>query len=65
MTIVAGLTASDVFYGATDDEGPISLGFKLWVIATSFKVLGMLAPLRRSLSAGIYVGYVRNLSAKD
>ncbi|WP_223434649.1 MULTISPECIES: hypothetical protein [unclassified Pseudomonas] len=47
MTIVAGLTASDVFYGTTDHEGPISLGFKLWVIAISFKVLGTLAPLTR------------------
>ncbi|WLG46412.1 hypothetical protein [Pseudomonas sp. FP1740] len=45
MTIIAGLNASEIFYSTTAHQGPMELGFKLGVIATSFKVLGILAPL--------------------
>lgn len=45
MTIIAGLNASEIFYSTTAHQGPMGLVFKLKVIATSFKVLGILAPL--------------------
>lgn len=47
MAIVAGLTASDVFYSASAHQDPIDVAFKLGVIAMTFKVLGILAPLTR------------------
>ena len=45
MTIIAGLNASEIFYSTSAHQGPIGLDFKLGVIATSFNVLGILAPL--------------------